>query len=250
MEIETEISDYEIFLEEDMPESTPQTDLVRYLVAVLAWLYRLEGWFIGDNLAVVYTRRAYLAPDIALFKGVVLTREERQRQKSYRIKPPHRPPPVIVFEASSADNWANDLEDKPEKYRQMGAREYLVYDPNRPQVWRDKSSRLRGWHYDADGQWVEMKRDERGWLWSEELESWLVPSNDYLRLYDSQLRLRLTREEAAEQSITIEREAKEAEREAKEAAEKEAATARAEKEALVAELEALREKLRAKGEEV
>ncbi len=124
MDIETEITDREIFMEEDLPESTSQSDLVRYLIAVLEAFFWQQGWFISDNLAVVYARRKYLAPNIGVFKGVVLTSEERVNQKSYRINPPRRPPPSVVIEITSQDTW-------------------------------------------------EIEPDERDWLWSEKLDSWL-----------------------------------------------------------------------------
>jgi hypothetical protein len=55
-------------------------------------------------------------------------------------------------------------------------------------------------------------------LWSEQLESWLVPDQTYLRLYDREHQLRLTGEEAQAQRADIQAEqAEEAREEAEEA---------------------------------
>jgi hypothetical protein len=92
----------------------------------------------------------------------------------------------------------------------MGVKEYFAYDPNDPQYWRDKSRRLRGWRLSGD-QLQELKPDERGWLWSEELDSCLGADGEFLRLYDKPGNMRLTKAET-------EQAAKEAERTAKEVA--------------------------------
>ena len=196
VEIDYDITDEEILAEEEMPESTPQFELVDYLLDVLKWLYRLEGWFIGGNLAIVYDRRKYLSPDLAVFKGVVLTPGERKRQKSYRVRFPDRPTPPVVFEISSKDTWSQDVSEKIELYGRIGVLEYFAYDPDTPQVWQDRSRRLRGWSY-AAGSAHEMTPDAQGRLWSEELESWLVPDDQYLRLLDRQGLRCLTKDEAA-----------------------------------------------------
>ncbi|MDQ2733010.1 MAG: hypothetical protein M3Y56_15240, partial [Armatimonadota bacterium] len=67
------------------------------------------------------------------------------------------------------------------------------YD-GRPEV-RAGVRRLRGW-YPQGGTFVEMLHDERGWLWSAGLNSWLIPDGAFLRLYDLNLEVRLTGEEA------------------------------------------------------
>ena len=48
---------------------------------------------------------------------------------------------------------------------------------------------------------VDMVANPAGWLWSEHLESWLVPDQAFLRLYDRHHQLRLTGEEAQAQRV-------------------------------------------------
>ena len=62
---------------------------------------------------------------------------------------------------------------------------------------RATARRLRGWRLDTRrGEMVEIIPNAAGWIWSDQLESWLVPDQTFLRLYDRDHQLRLTGEEA------------------------------------------------------
>jgi Uma2 family endonuclease len=192
---------YELYptREDLMSESVAQSQLIYYLLSVLFWYYQQEGWLIVDDLKIFRASRRYksypVAPDIAVFKGVVLTAAQKRRLKSWKMILPHRPAPNVVFEIASGGTWKEDLEDKPRKYQRLGVKEYFAYDPNDPMLWKGTAYRLRGWRY-SGRKMIELEPDERGWLWSEELESWLVPDEAYLRLYDRNGQLRLTEKEA------------------------------------------------------
>ncbi len=130
-----------------------------------------------------------------------------------------RPAPSVVFEISSKETWAEDLNLKPEQYRQMGVKEYFAYDPNVPTLWTEKRKktevRLRGWSYEV-GQMTELTLNADGWLWSAALNSWLGPDTEMLRLYDRDKKLRLTKAEAEEAAKIVAQVARETERAAKE----------------------------------
>lgn len=186
--------------EEDlMGESAAQSQLILYLVQVLTWLYRAEQWFVVSNLNIYRQRRRNeypLAPDVAVFKGVVVPSANQRTYRSWRMYEPHRPAPQVVFEISSEATWHDDIEQKPAKYGVLGVHEYFAYDPNEPPYWTHAGVPLRGWRYDGE-QPHEITPDARGWLWSEELQSWLVPDGALLRLHDQQEQQRLTDAEAA-----------------------------------------------------
>jgi Uma2 family endonuclease len=176
--------------EEDlMGESAAQTDLIHYLRDVLTILYLSQTWFIACNLNIYMSgkyKEAPIVPDLAVFKDVVLTRAQRLQLRSWKMWQTGRPAPSVTFEISSDATWLKDLEDKPAQYAKLGVKEYFAYDPNEPQEWRDKTKRLRGWRYQASDtgiEIVELSPNEQGWLWSEELDNWLVPDLEYLRLY-------------------------------------------------------------------
>lgn len=177
-----------------MGENSWHVGLIDYLKAVLHWLFRGQACAIYDNLNFYQTRDLMeypVAPDLAIIKGV-----EFRNMRSWAIGRTG-PPPQVVFEILSEETWKKDLEEKPRKYARMGVQEYYAYDPNEPSIRRGTVSRLMGWQLDSNGKrMVEMTANQDGWLWSEHLESWLVPDQSYLRLYDRQHQLRLTGEEA------------------------------------------------------
>jgi len=205
--------------EDEMGDSVVQTVLLTYLSAVLAHLYADMGWFVARNLSfyhvAVRNSQHLISPDIAVFVGLTLPPQEQRRVTSWEMRPARaraqgqpgaRPAPTVVFEVSSGSTWKTDIApgeaSKPWLYGQMGAREYFAYDPNDPPVWRGSQRqrlgrRLLGWRYDAGGLPVALEPDAQGRLWSAALDSWLVPDEDLLRLYDSTGALRLTPDEHA-----------------------------------------------------
>ncbi len=191
-----------------MSEADAHFKLIKYLVTLLEWYYRLENCYIGANINVYQDpgkNQKPISPDVMLVKNLVLAREERRKLKSWKMRLKNRPAPTVVFEISLGKTWREDLEQKPAQYLKLGVKEYFSYDPNDPTVWRIEPRqraivRLRGWSY-KNGQIEEIQLNERGWLWSEELDSWLVPDEEFLRLYDLAGRRRLTGEETAQAKL-------------------------------------------------
>jgi hypothetical protein len=115
----------------------------------------------------------------------------------------------VVFEIASDKTWRNDLREKPEEYAQMGVEEYFAYDPHVPTIRRKNPQRLFGWRLNREtNQVVVMPTGQDGRIWSNHLDSFLVPDGKYLRLYDQFGHLRLTGFEA--QTIRAEMEAQRA----------------------------------------
>lgn len=225
---------------------------VHYLVEVLTWLFREQICAIYENLNIYQTTNTYeypLAPDIAIFKGVI-----RRKLRSWKVGS-SGPAPQVVFEIASEETWAKDLDEKPSRYARMGVVEYFAYDPNEPQLPRSRERRLFGWQQDRhQGLMRPVKPASGGALWSPQLDSWLVPDGAFLRLYDSAGQVGLTRAEAEASGKQIERERAEAEARQKEIERKRAEEAirRAEEATRLAETEAqrnraLEEKLRSLG---
>jgi len=181
--------------EEDlMGETAVHAALVRYLMAVLTWLFQGQLCAIHENLNFYQTPKQNeqpLIPDIAVIKGVSF-----EYVRSWSVWQTGVAPQV-VFEIASEETWLKDLNEKPIKYAQMGVEEYFAYDPNEPILRRKNPRRLYGWQLDkARGVMRPMPIGPDGRLWSNHLESFLVPDEAYLRLYDSNGQLRLTKDEA------------------------------------------------------
>jgi pyruvate/2-oxoglutarate dehydrogenase complex dihydrolipoamide acyltransferase (E2) component len=122
----------------------------------------------------------------------------------------------VVVEIASEETWKNDRKKKPALSGPMGVLEYFLYDPNTPACWPQPKRRLLGWRWNPVSQ--KMRRlasDRKGRIWSEQLDSWLVPDGGYLRLHDRHHHLRLTQAEA--QTLRADAEAKRAEEERKRA---------------------------------
>lgn len=185
--------------DKEMSEHAWQHSLVDYLESVLKWLYHQEGWFITGNLDVINDKISHpVAPDVLVFKGVVLTEAEITEVSSWVIALPHRPPPTVVLEISSKGTWKADVQTKPEIYHKVEVREYFAFDPKAH--WGKKQPiRLRGWRY-TDKAITEIEPEE-GRLWSVELDSWLVPDGSYLHLYDKAGNRRLTEKAGEVQAI-------------------------------------------------
>jgi len=179
-------------------ESSAQSQLIFYLLKVLGWLYQADGWLIVSNLSMYRERRHSeypLAPDVVVFKGVVVPNTAVRQMRSWRLYEPNRPAPQVVFEISAQETWRDDLEHKPAAYAALGVREYYAYEPNAPPYWPKGDARLRGWWLES-GIMTERVGDARGWIWSAELDSWLMADGALLRLYDRDGRMRMTEGEA------------------------------------------------------
>jgi Uma2 family endonuclease len=198
----------------DMP-SAKHNDLVDYLKQVLLWLYRLEGYQVNREINFYETTDRMekpLYPDIFVLKST----EEFPQERGYRLLE-DGPPPQVVIEVLSENTASNDLKVKPGRYAKWGVAEYFVYDP-RKRVRRSKKPRLSGWRLLVSGKYQKLKADEQGRIWSEQLESWLVPDEALLRLYDREWNLRLSKADAEEQAKDAALQREEVERWEKEAA--------------------------------
>ena len=200
--------------EEDLMGETWRHDtLIDYLKAVLRWLFRGQACVIYSNLNFYHTLNEMeypVAPDLAVIKGV-----ENPDVRSWTVGETG-PGPLVVIEVLSEETWKKDLQEKPGKYALMGVQEYFVYDPNEPAIRRGKPPPLLGWRLDPEQrEMVSMVADPAGRLWSEQLESWLVPNGALLRLFDRTNRLRLAEAEAEAEGRRAE--AKRAEAEARRA---------------------------------
>jgi len=214
-----------------MGDSVIHGVLIRYLVAVLEWLFRDRICAICSNVNFYRTPEKDerpIVPDIAVIKG-----EPLHFVTSWYVGETG-PAPQVVFEILSAGTWVSDLTDKPRLYAEMGVHEYFVYDPNQVPLDKETTQRLRGWRLDKTrGKMGELVPDEEGRLWSVELDSWLVSDGTHLWLYDHNNQRRLTGEEAEAEAKRIALLRAEAEAEAKRAA--------------IQRAEALAEKLRSLG---
>ena len=190
--------------EEDLiGETAFHRALVHYLIDVLTRLFHGQPCAIYGNLNMYQTtnyREYPVAPDVAVIKGVAYN----QFTRSWRVGK-SGPAPQVVFEIASEETWTKDLQDKPAKYASMGVLEYFAYDPHNVPLPASRNRRLFGWQLDQDSQTMrEIPPGPNGSLWSQHLQSWLVPDGTTLRLYDDKGQMRLTRAEFEAQQRRLE----------------------------------------------
>lgn len=186
--------------EEDLIDHTVwHSELVDYLKAVLSWLFHDQDCAVYRNLSFYQTLefKTYpLAPDLAVLKGVPFTYVNNW------VVGQDGPAPCVIFDILADETWEKQVYEKPRMYANIGVQEYFAYDPYKPPVSQDIASRLLGWRLDTQSkELVEIIPNAEGWLWSEQLQCWLVPDGRYLRLYNRQHRLCLTEIQALAEKL-------------------------------------------------
>ena len=177
------------------------------------WADRTD-FFVGGNMFVYYTpaqgeqviyeiadadapRRAYRGPDFFVVRNV----DGSYRRQTWVVWDEHGRYPDLICEMLSPSTRRFDLGAKKELYEQtFRTQEYFVFDYMHPTV----RGALRGWRL-LGGHYQPIAPDERGWLWSEQVELWLgkwtgVYQRDmttWLRFYTPEGELVLTPDEAA-----------------------------------------------------
>ncbi len=198
----------------EMSQTDVHNNLIFYLMSVLSQLFESQrvGIFTsiqlyGDPLHPDRNK----SPDVLAIDNLLSTPDGEIT--SYYINDAN-PPPRVLMEISSKENWYEDLEhiSKVGSYERMGIPEYFVCDPHPIRVWKYQwleRGRLVGWRFDPIIQRFDpIEADEQGRLWSEGLESWLVMEghgNRELHLYDQAGNLRLTPEQTQRRQALVER---------------------------------------------
>ena len=223
-----------------------------------------KNYFCGGNMFIYYSlqqakeieeyveaetpkrKPRFKGPDFFLVKGVDGTKP----RDSWVVWEEDGRYPDLVVEFISTSTRAKDVDKNVVFYAGVfRVPEYFWFDR--------RTGELVGYRLTADG-YVRIEPDARGWLWSAVLGAYLgVWRGSYrgrawpwLRLWDSEGQLVLTREEreARERAAREQAEAQaQQEHERAELAEARAEQERAERERLQAELEQLRERLRQQG---
>lgn len=199
-------------------ESSWHLDAMHLLIRILRYYWRDRGdVYIGGNMFVYFDpnqvkTRNFRGPDFFVIKGV----KDNSPRKSWVVWEEEGLTPDFVIELASPTTADFDVAGKKDIYEQMlETPEYIVYNPD--------TEVLRGWRL-VRGQYVELKPNEQGWLWCNELGLWLgviehlfedqTQPAKVLRFFDADGRLLPTRAEAESQRAeAAERRAEAAEQE-------------------------------------
>jgi Uma2 family endonuclease len=179
-----------VLSEENMPEATQHrdaTDLLKLLL--LAFAQRTRGAaLVAANLACRWDRdnpAIGVDPDIAFIEPAP---PGADALRSLRTWEPGHVPPRLAVEIVSATNPSKDYVAAPAKYTALGARELVVFDPERlgPAV-MDGPHVLQVWRRQDDSVTMVRVYAGDGPAYSAELDAWWIPTpGGKLRIADDE----------------------------------------------------------------
>ena len=118
--------------------------------------------------------KANKAPDVMVIKGV--PNYERRTFKLWEEKAG----PCVIFEVTSKSTMLEDMVTKRDLYAKLGVREYFLFDPFAEYL----DTFLIGLRLNQKG-YEKIFSDEKNRLFSKELNLFLIPENDILRIIDA-----------------------------------------------------------------
>ncbi|MBM3239424.1 Uma2 family endonuclease [Candidatus Poribacteria bacterium] len=146
------------------------------------WSFR-DDYFAGGNMFVYFsaqqvTTHAYRGPDFFLVKEVV----KKPERRSWKTWEEDGRFPDLIIELLSPATARTDLTTKKRLYeRTFRTPEYFAYDKDTRQLY--------GWRLGEGVVYHPLLPNERGWLWSEELQVWLGEwEGEYERVFSIWLR--------------------------------------------------------------
>jgi Uma2 family endonuclease len=156
-----------------------------------------QDFFAGGNMFIYFNveqarNRDFRGPDFFFVSGV----NRLPVRKWWAVWDEGGRYPDLIIELLSETTAKMDRTTKKELYeRTFRTPEYYCFDP--------ETKRLEGWRLNAKLRYQPLKPNDKGWLWSEELDCWLgtgdgtyagVPGT-WLRFFDKQGRLLPTKAE-------------------------------------------------------
>jgi Uma2 family endonuclease len=181
-----------------MGESDLHRDWMIRIIELLKRRYRGQRVYVSGDLLVYYEEgnpKKFIVPDALVVKD-----SDPGRRRIYKLWEEGKPPDA-VFETTSRSTKKNDQVIKPQLYRQMGVREYFLFDPTSDYL----KPALQGYRLEAEG-YTQLEPDSSGALESRELGLLLRLERGDLAMYDAQTGARL--ETGAERAEAAEAEAK------------------------------------------
>ncbi len=199
---------FDLLAEDGEPMDTPwHRSAMNLLIDVVRWHRRgRTDYYVGGNMFIYYGRRQmqtweYRGPDFFVVDDVDGSRERR----TWIVVDEEGRYPNVIVELTSPSTAREDHTTKKDIYeRTFRTPDYFCYDP--------ATRRLEGWRLNGS-RYQALTPDERGWLWSAELQLWLGTWEGkylgqpgvWLRFYDPDGQLVPTEAEAAQERAEAER---------------------------------------------
>ncbi|MEO1266998.1 MAG: Uma2 family endonuclease [Myxococcota bacterium] len=197
--------------DDDVPESTDQTQGIRTLMSILEVWLEEKGWdhlYVGSDQFFAWMQKrplVRLSPDVYIFEPP----PGERRFKTLQMWEPDHNPPRIGIEFVSTSNRSKDHRDSHLKYDQLGAQELVLFEPEAAHAlgpWP-----LKVYRRDSDGRWQQAEHpNDRAPIWLNTLEAWIL-----MAWSADGPRLRLSRDAAGHDRIPTHQERAAQERQAR-----------------------------------
>lgn len=215
--VELDIPNDVIFPPEDIYSDEPPLESDLHLKQIILLIQCLElfwqdrnDFYVAGNLTIYYSNRQlksekFRGPDFFAVLGT-----ERKARKSWVVWNEDGKYPNIIVEILSDSTASTDRNLKKQIYQDtFRTPDYFWFDP--------VSLEFKGFHL-VDGQYQPLEPNDRGWLWSEQLDLFLGIHNEQLRYFTSEGELLVSPEEFAQQeTLRADQEAQRADQEAQRA---------------------------------
>jgi Uma2 family endonuclease len=187
---EINIPPSDLYSEEPPLESYLHLKQILLLLSGLEWLWRdRDNFFAAGNLTIYYSPRQIKSQDFRGPDFFVVLETERKPRKSWVVWDEEGKYPNLIIELLSDSTAKVDRGEKKRIYQNtFRTPDYFWFDPD--------TLEFRGFHL-VDGEYLELQPNEKGLLWSQQLQLCLGVYQEQLRFFTPESELILTPEETA-----------------------------------------------------
>ncbi len=191
----------DLYSEEPPLESYLHLKQILLLLSGLEWFWRDKNdFFAGGNLTIYYSPRQIKSQDVREPDFFVVLGTERKPRKSCVVWAEDGKYPNLIIELLSSSTAKVDRGEKKLIYQNtFRTPDYFWFDPH--------TLEFQGFHL-VDGEYQNLQPNEKGLLWSQQLQLCLGVSQEQLRFFTPEGELILSPEETAtttQEQLDIER---------------------------------------------
>ncbi|MBE9141177.1 Uma2 family endonuclease [Nodosilinea sp. LEGE 07088] len=181
----------DIYSDEPPLETDLHRDQIDLLIRLLRWLWQdRQDFYVSGNITIYYSPNQLKSEDFRGPDFFVVLGTERRSRKSWVVWEEGGKYPNIIIELLSESTAQTDRGLKKQLYQDtFRTPDYFWFDPN--------TLEFQGYHL-LDGKYHELEPNERGWLWSHQLELYLGIQDQQLRFFTPGGQLVPTPEETAQ----------------------------------------------------
>jgi Uma2 family endonuclease len=177
-------------------ESDLHRDQIDLLIRLLRWWWReRQDFYVSGNLTVYYSPQQRKSQDFRGPDFFVVLDTDRKPRKSWVVWEENGKYPNVIVELLSPSTADTDRGLKKQIYQDIfRTPEYFWFDP--------ESLEFQGFEL-VRGTYQELPANDRGWLWSEQLELYLGVREGQLRFFTREGQIVSTPEEEALEATTL-----------------------------------------------